>query len=122
MDEKDVKSRLQAVLAAYNQNCTKLHSQFGVNQKTLHNQINGDTAVSLSTILLISEAFPEMSLEWLLRGKGEMILSSTQVVNSNNVNSKVNSDNNTLSENFVREMLAQRDKEIDRLLTLLEQK
>lgn len=122
MDESNVKSRLRAALEAYNENPTSLAGKFNVNQKTLHNQINGTTAVSISTILLIAEALPEMSLEWLLRGRGEMVLNSTPVVNSNNVNSKVNSDNNTLSENFVRAMLEQKDKEINRLLTLLEKK
>lgn len=122
MDESNVKSRLRAALEAYNENPTSLAGKFNVNQKTLHNQINGSTAVSISTILLIAEALPEMSLEWLLRGRGEMVLNSTQVVNSNNVNSKVNSDNNTLSENFVRAILEQKDKEINRLLSLLEKK
>lgn len=122
MNENDVKSRLRAALEAYNENPTSLAGKFGVNQKTLHNQINGTTSVSISTILLIAEALPEMSLEWLLRGKGEMILNTVPIVNSNNINSKVNSDNHTLPENFVRSILEQKDKEINRLLTLLEKK
>lgn len=119
MDETEVKSRLRTALDAYNENPTKLHNRFGVNQKTLNNQINGDTAVSLSTILLISEALPDISLEWLLRGCGEMVLTSKAVVNSNNVNSKVNSDNTSLPEKFVRDMLAEKDKQIQTLLALL---
>lgn len=79
---KEVKSRLRTALEAYNSNPTNISKKFGVNQKTLNNQINSNTAVSLSTILLISEALPEMSLEWLLRGKGDMSLASAPVVNS----------------------------------------
>ena len=65
-----------------------------------------------------------MSLEWLLRGRGEMSLISASVVNSHNVNShnvnsKVNSDNNTLPESFVRDMLAEKDKQIQTLLEIL---
>lgn len=119
MNENDVKSRLRAALEAYNENPTSLAGKFGVNQKTLHNQINGTTSVSISTILLIAKALPEMSLEWLLRGKGEMILNTAPVVNSNNINSKVNSDNHTLPENFVRDMLAEKDKQIQTLLAIL---
>ena len=119
MNEFEVKNRLRAALDAYGENPTSLSKKFGVNQKTLNNQINSDTTVSLSTILLISKALPEVSLEWLLRGEGEMSLLSTSVVNSHNVNSKVNSDNNTLSENFVRDMLAEKDKQIETLLSLL---
>ena len=107
MDEIGVKNRLRTALEAYNENPTSLAKKFGVNQKTLNNQINSDTAVSLSTILLIAEALPEMSL------------TSASVVNSHNVNSKVNSDNNTLPESFVRDMLAEKDKQIQTLLEIL---
>lgn len=119
MEEKGVKNRLRTALDAYNENPTSLAKRFGVNQKTLNNQINGDTSMSLSTILLIAEALPEISLEWLLRGRGDMSLTSASVVNSHNVNSKVNSDNNTLPESFVRDMLAEKDKQIQTLLEIL---
>lgn len=42
----------------------------------MNNQINADVQISLSTILLILEAFEDVSAEWLLRGKGAMLLSS----------------------------------------------
>lgn len=41
------------------------------------------------------------------------------IINSNNVNSKINSDNNTLPESFVREMLAAKDRQIDTLLSII---
>ena len=119
MVELEVKKRLRFALEAYNENPTSLAKKYGVNQKTLNNQINSDTSISLSTILLIAQAIPEISLEWLLRGRGEMSLKSAAVVNSHNINSKVNSDNNTLPESFVRDMLAEKDKQIQTLLTLL---
>lgn len=71
--EKKVKERMKLVLNEFDTNPTKLANQFSVNQKTLNSHINGDTAVSLSTILLILSAFPTVSAEWLLRGTGEMI-------------------------------------------------
>ena len=50
MDEIGVKNRLRTALEAYNENPTSLAKKFGVNQKTLNNQINSDTAVSLRHI------------------------------------------------------------------------
>lgn len=70
--EEEVKSRMQLILKEFETNPTQLANQFGVNQKTLNSHINGNTAVSLSTILLILKAFPEVSAEWLLRGDGNM--------------------------------------------------
>ena len=43
----------------------------------LNNQINSNTQLSSSTILLILESFEKVSAEWLLRGKGEMLLSDS---------------------------------------------
>ncbi len=73
MEENDVKTRLRVALEACNENPTSLARKYGVNQKTLNNQINSDTMISLSTILLISDALPNISLEWLLRGEGDML-------------------------------------------------
>ncbi len=80
--EEDVKRRIREVLAEYQSNPTQLSKQFGVNQKTLNSQINDTTTLSVSTILLILDAFPEVSAEWLLRGVGEM---NGQTENNNKV-------------------------------------
>ncbi len=66
-----IKERMQAVLTLKKSNPTQLAKTYKVNQKTLNSQINGDTSVSASTLLLIVEAF-DVSAEWLLRGEGPM--------------------------------------------------
>lgn len=74
--EEEVKNRIREILKEFSSNPTQLSKQFGVNQKTLNSQINDTTTLSVSTILLILNAFPEVSAEWLLRGNGEMKFSS----------------------------------------------
>ena len=74
--EEEVKIRIREILKEFSSNPTQLSKQFGVNQKTLNSQINDTTTLSISTILLILNAFPEVSAEWLLRGNGEMKFSS----------------------------------------------
>lgn len=71
-DKEDVRKRLQQVMVEYDCNPTKLAGIYKVNQKTLNNHINGDVEVSVSTLLLVLDAFPNVSADWLLRGKGEM--------------------------------------------------
>ena len=52
---------------------TALAKVLNVGQTTLNKQLKEDGyGVSLSTILLILEAYPNLSAEWLLRGKGSM--------------------------------------------------
>lgn len=46
----------------------------GLRQNTLSNQLNGMRELSLSTVVAIINAYPEVSSEWLMRGSGQMIL------------------------------------------------
>lgn len=49
--------------------------QTGIKQQTLNNYTTGKRSISLDAIIAILKAYPDVSAEWLLRGKGEMILS-----------------------------------------------
>lgn len=80
--EKEVKERMQLIIKQFETNCTQLANRYNVNQKTLSSQVNQETAVSLSTILLILDAFPEVSAEWLLRGEGEMIKKHEEIIST----------------------------------------
>lgn len=46
--------------------------KIGVKQVTLNQQISGDRKLSLDIIFSILNSFPDISAEWLLRGKGNM--------------------------------------------------
>ena len=72
VEVSEVKQRVQSALSIVGSNPTQLAKLFKVNQKTLNNQINGTTDLSVSTILLILEAFPQISADWLLLGTGKM--------------------------------------------------
>ena len=72
LNKEDVRKRLQQVMLEYDSNPTQLAGIYKVNQKTLNNHINGNVEVSVSTILLVLDAFPDLSADWLLRGSGDM--------------------------------------------------
>lgn len=80
MDELSVKQRIREVLENKGSNPTKLSKEYSVNQKTLNNQINSDVQLSSSTLLLILNAFPDVSAEWLLRGKGDMFIQPIELI------------------------------------------
>lgn len=67
--------RLKEVIAAKSSSILDFSNKIGVPQTTLNNQIKSPRGVSVSVILLTLDTFPDISAEWLLRGKGEMILS-----------------------------------------------
>lgn len=49
----------------------------GLAQNTLNRQLNGVRELSLATVNAILTTFENISSEWLLRGKGTMLLSET---------------------------------------------
>ena len=81
--------------------------QTGIKQQTLNNYTTRKRSVRLDAVISILSAYPDVSAEWLLRGKGEMIL-------SDNLPPIVGDE----SENDLdtHAMLAQARKEIDVLV------
>lgn len=73
--EDIVKQRIRELLSKKEISVTFLAKTVGANQKTLNNQINGDTSLSASTILLIKQVVPEIDFDWLLTGEGPMLKS-----------------------------------------------
>jgi hypothetical protein len=55
----------------------------GLKPTTINNQLIGKREVSLATIVAISSSFEEISSDWLLRGKGEMLISANQSKDEN---------------------------------------
>lgn len=91
-------------------------------QKRLNSQLSHGAAISLDSVLRILNACPDISADWLLRGSGEMYL-GTKITGANSVTGRnatvIGQQTAILSENFVRDMLAEKDKQIQILLTLL---
>ena len=93
-------------------------------QKRLNRQLSHGAAITLDTLLRILQAYPEISADWLLRGSGEMYRSG--ITGANKVTGAnatvIGQQAVTLSEDFVRGLLAEKDKQIHTLLSLLTQK
>ena len=108
---QQIKDRLQQVMREYDYNPTQLAHKYKVNQKTLNNHINGKVEVSISTILLVLDAFPDLSVDWLLYGSGNMRKLPNCLDNPQNQKiDKLEDDNRRL-----KLLLADRDLQIHRL-------
>lgn len=91
-------------------------------QKRLNSQLSHGAAISLDTVLRILAVCPDVSADWLLRGTGEMYKTAQTITGAGNVtgeNATVIGQQNVLSENFVRDMLAEKDKQIQTLLQIM---
>lgn len=91
-------------------------------QSRLNSQLSHGGKITLDTILRILDACPDVSADWLLHGTGEMY-KVAKITGANSVTgcnaTVIGQQTAILSENFVRDMLAEKDKQIQTLLALL---
>lgn len=75
--ENIVRQRIKDILKFKNISMTSFSRGDSALQLRLSRQLNRNSSISLDTISIILDRFPDVSAEWLLRGKGEMLIAST---------------------------------------------
>lgn len=66
--------RLKSVIADKSNSASDFSKKIGIAQTTLSNQMKSPRGISVEVITLTLEHFPDISAEWLLRGKGDMLI------------------------------------------------
>lgn len=66
-------NRLQQVIDYYKLKIYPFERKIGVSDGTIRNFLIGKSKLNTSTIVKISDNCPEISLDWLISGKGEML-------------------------------------------------
>ena len=107
--ENSVLERINKVIDNNGSSITFLSKEFGIVQTTLNRQIKGDVQLSAYTIEAFLHYFPDLSAEWPLRGKGEMLLSDSVSLPVKSLNEEIIS---LRAENAVlREMVGLKRKD-----------
>lgn len=76
--EDIIRQRIIAIFQEKKTNPTRFSGEDKAMQKRLSRQLNGGASITSETILGILNTYPDVSAEWLLRGKGEMLIASSQ--------------------------------------------
>lgn len=74
--ENDVRQRIKSVLLEKSITINGLAKGNSSLQRKLQRQLNEDATITLDIVEYIQEAFPNLSAEWLLRGKGSMYIAT----------------------------------------------
>lgn len=75
--------RIKSIISYYKLTDRAFAIKCNIKQNTLSRQLGGTSEISLSTISAILSTLEDVSAEWLLRGKGTMLLS--EIVPDSNI-------------------------------------
>lgn len=67
--------RIKTIISYYKLTDRAFALKCGIKQNTLSRQLSGVSDISMPTVLSILEQFDDLSSEWLLKGRGEMLIS-----------------------------------------------
>ena len=122
LEAKNVRTRINAVLKENGLTENSVAAGDSATQSRLNSQLSHGKRITLDTVLRILAACADVSGDWLLRGIGEKYKTTQTITGAGNVtgeNATVIGQQNVLSENFVRDMLAEKDKQIQTLLQIM---
>ena len=71
--ESTVNNRIRSILKRERLSILALSKMINMQQVTLNRQISGESSMTLETFISIMNCFPKVSLDWVLRGEGEMM-------------------------------------------------
>lgn len=111
-----MKERLKQLIDYYGISTNLFSQKIGVSEGTIRKILTQNTTIRSDTLEKISQNFTEINLDWLITGRGEMLLENSQEGSCFS-----NSDNISRLIDILQDTLVEKDKQIDRLLSIIEQ-
>lgn len=119
-----VRTRINAVLKEKKITENSVAAGDSATQSRLNSQLSHGKRITLDTVLRVLDACPDVSADWLLRGSGDMykangITGANSVTGRNATVIGQQQSKSLLSEDFIREIIAEKDRQIQTLLEIL---
>lgn len=131
----NAKERIEAILEHYDITAAKLAQRIGARTtQSIYDILHGQTKTITSTMeKKILSCFSDINRTWLLTGEGEMIKPTVQQLANGDNDIQINGSNNKVNLSSTldkaineiseqRKLVSKAQEQIDRLLSLLEQK
>jgi len=80
LNTEDFIGRLNVLLSHHGLTAASFSDKIGIQRSSVSHLLSGRNKPSLDFILKITAAFPEIDLDWLVNGSGDMLRSRTQSV------------------------------------------
>lgn len=116
-----MKDRLKKVIDYYNITPNNFSQKIGVSEGAIRKVLSQNTTLRSDTLDKISQNFADISIDWLVSGRGEMLRKpdNTNTTNENTLTATTNDNLQSLID-MLNRTLIEKDKQIDRLLTIIE--
>lgn len=82
-----MKERLRQIIEYYNISVNAFSVKNGINESTIRKILTENTSIRSDNLAKIAENFPEINLDWLITGRGEMIFSQPSSASPQNASS-----------------------------------
>lgn len=74
--DKQVKNRVKQAMDQLSISAYAIAKSCSINERTIYEQTNGSSKIGTSVLAALLAYCPQLSAEWLLRGAGDMLISS----------------------------------------------
>lgn len=112
-----MKERLKQLIDYYGISTNLFSQKIGVSEGAIRKILTKNTTIRSDTLEKISQNFTDVSMDWLITGRGEMLLNNPHTEGDD----AKNGDNISRLITILQDTLVEKDKQIDRLLTIIEQ-
>ncbi len=118
--EQDIKQRVKLAMKELEISPYVIAKDFHLNERTVYDQINGNSKIGVATIEALLAYRPDLSAEWLLRGEGSMLRSIDVVIDSSHShhnNNNAGSGTQIISNDtdMWKKIVAEKDEQITEL-------
>ncbi|MCQ2311593.1 MAG: helix-turn-helix domain-containing protein [Paludibacteraceae bacterium] len=117
--ENSVKIRVKSAIKELGISCYEIAKSCGISDRTVTDQINGNSKIGIITLCALLQYRPDLSAEWLLRGEGDMLKggksSHISIVPTSNDERTMNErlDNKDIAQ--LKDTISRQQREIDGL-------
>ena len=74
--------RIQAIIEHFDLNVSSFSKTIGLTGNvTIYKIVKGESAPSFATLLKIKERFPQVNIDWILSGDGQMLIDDKKDIN-----------------------------------------
>ena len=115
VNNDDFANRLKTVIEYFGESASSFSEKIEVQRSSISHIISGRNKPSLDFILKILKAYPDISLYWLLNGKGKMLENKIPTSTSSSPKPIKRTDGD-INKNISKPLITSKNNEIDRIV------